>query len=42
MRQPSRFELPDLFAALPPMTRVEREADAIDWLTTLAAEPLST
>ena len=31
-----------LFAALPPMTRVEREADAIDWLTTLAAEPLST
>jgi len=31
-----------LFAALPPMTRVEREAEAIDWLTTLAAEPLST
>jgi ATP-dependent DNA helicase DinG len=30
-----------LFAALPPMTRLEREAEAIDWLTRLAAEPLS-
>ena len=30
-----------LFAALPPMTRVEREAEALDWLAKLAAEPLS-
>ena len=29
-----------LFAALPPMTRVERESEAIEWLGTLAAAPL--
>ena len=29
-----------LFAALPPMTRLERESDALEWLAGLAATPL--
>ena len=30
-----------LFAALPPMARLEREDEAIEWLSLLAAVPLS-
>ena len=30
-----------LFAALPPMARLERESEAIEWLNVLAAVPLS-
>ena len=30
-----------LFAALPPMVRLERESDALDWLVALAAMPVS-
>ena len=29
-----------LFAALPPMTRVERESEAIAWLQRLPAAPI--
>ena len=28
-----------LFAALPPMTRIENESEALDWLRELAAAP---